>query len=209
MWIYATERSHALVFHEGHSSAAVHVPIDNFIPTYHSLHVCSHQALLCVKHAACRVPLVDFLNILPQWRQESVYPYANSHLYVTVCMDVWMGNYTFPTRNPAYECTGGVVVYNYVISHTHTHTHTHTHSTAPPKRPLADFSAIPTMHGNPNFQRGTPSRSTYAYGTRRPTPTTIQHNFYVPMGGNSQPTPTHGSSGFFKRLIPSRFSRGK
>lgn len=89
------------------------------------------------------------------------------------------------------------------------HTCTYTYSTAPPKRPLADFSAIPTMHGNPNFQRGTPSRSTYAYGTRRPNPTTIQHNFYVPMGGNSQPTSTHGSSGFFKRLIPSRFSRGK
>ena len=29
-----------------------------FIPTYHSLHVCSHQALLCTRLAACHVPLV-------------------------------------------------------------------------------------------------------------------------------------------------------
>ena len=31
---------------------------DNFIPTYHSLHVCSRQALLCARLAACHVPLV-------------------------------------------------------------------------------------------------------------------------------------------------------
>ena len=31
---------------------------DNFIPTYHSLHVCSCQALLCARLAACHVPLV-------------------------------------------------------------------------------------------------------------------------------------------------------
>ena len=34
---------------------------DNFIPTYHSLHVCSRQALLCARLAACRVPLVIVL----------------------------------------------------------------------------------------------------------------------------------------------------
>ena len=32
---------------------------DNFIPTYHSLHVCSRQALLCARLAACHVPLVN------------------------------------------------------------------------------------------------------------------------------------------------------
>ena len=32
-----------------------------FIPTYHSLHVCSYQALLCAKLAACHVPLVDIV----------------------------------------------------------------------------------------------------------------------------------------------------
>jgi len=85
--------------------------------------------------------------------------------------------------------------------------HTLAHSTAPPKRPVADFSAIPTMHGNPNFQRGTPGRSTYAYGTRRPNPTTVQHNFYTPMGASSQPSPSHASAGFFKRFMPSRFSK--
>ena len=34
---------------------------DNFIPTYHSLHVCSRQALLCARLAECRVPLVLFV----------------------------------------------------------------------------------------------------------------------------------------------------
>ena len=61
------KESHALVFHEGHSTAAVHVQLvtptfatsfDSFIPTYHSLYVCSCQALFCVRLAACRVPLV-------------------------------------------------------------------------------------------------------------------------------------------------------
>ena len=28
---------------------------DNFIPTYHSLHVCSCQALLCARLAACKL----------------------------------------------------------------------------------------------------------------------------------------------------------
>ena len=31
---------------------------DNYISTYHSLHVCSRQALLCARLAACHVPLV-------------------------------------------------------------------------------------------------------------------------------------------------------
>ena len=30
----------------------------NFIPTYHSLHVCGRQTLLCARLTACRVPLV-------------------------------------------------------------------------------------------------------------------------------------------------------
>ena len=36
---------------------------DNFIPTYHSLHVCSCQALLCARLAACHVPLVIVLQV--------------------------------------------------------------------------------------------------------------------------------------------------
>ena len=32
----------------------------SFSPTYHSLHVCSRQALLCARVAACRVPLVYY-----------------------------------------------------------------------------------------------------------------------------------------------------
>ena len=38
---------------------------DNFIPTYHSLHVCSRQALLCARLAACHAPLVYVSNRPP------------------------------------------------------------------------------------------------------------------------------------------------
>ena len=64
-------------------------------------------------------------------------------------------------------------------------------------------SAVPTMHGNPNFTRNAPGRSTYAYGTRRPAPAVMHH--FSPGGPSSQPSPSH-NSGFFKRLIPTRFS---
>ena len=37
--------------------------LDNFIPTYHLLHVCSRQALLCARLAACRVPSLCGLKI--------------------------------------------------------------------------------------------------------------------------------------------------
>lgn len=65
------------------------------------------------------------------------------------------------------------------------------------------LSAVPTMHGNPNFTRNAPGRSTYAYGTRRPAPAVMHH---FPPGGAGQPSP-NPNSGFFKRLIPTRFSR--
>ena len=106
------------------------------------------------------------------------------------------------------------------LSHTHTHTHIHTHthvpfihcSTAPHRRPDPlnyQPSAIPTMHTNPNFSRGTPGRSTYAYGTRRPPPVSALTRFEgTPTSeASSQPSPGPSGGGFFKRLIPSRFSR--
>ena len=37
----------------------------NFIPTYHLLHVCGHQTLLCARLAACRVPLVKLVKMWP------------------------------------------------------------------------------------------------------------------------------------------------
>ena len=80
------------------------------------------------------------------------------------------------------------------------------HSTAPHRGRQEMHSAIPTIHGNPNFTRGAPGRSTYAYGTRRPAPPVMHHFRDSPSGASSQPTPGPGG-GFFKRLIPSRFSR--
>ena len=48
---------------------------DNFIPTYHSLHVCSHQALLCARLAACVVILV---NNFRDWWNASLPAFACS-----------------------------------------------------------------------------------------------------------------------------------
>lgn len=73
------------------------------------------------------------------------------------------------------------------------------------RRPALDLATIPSMPTNPNFTRNTPVRSTYAYGTRsRPPPQFSQQ--YTPTGGASASQPTAGG-GFFKRLIPSRFSK--
>lgn len=64
--------------------------------------------------------------------------------------------------------------------------------------------STPTMNDNPNFSRGVPGRSTYSYGTRRPP--AAMHHFVSPEGReNSQPGASP-NSGFFKRLIPTRFS---
>lgn len=83
-----------------------------------------------------------------------------------------------------------------------------TSSTAPHGtrgRPALDLATIPSMPTNPNFTRNTPARSTYAYGTRsRPPPPFAQQ--YIPTGGASASQPAPGS-GFFKRLIPQRFSK--
>ena len=86
------------------------------------------------------------------------------------------------------------------------------HSTAPHRRPDPlnyQPSAIPTMHANPNFSRGTPGRSTYAYGTRRPPPVSALARYEgTPTSeASSQPSPGPTGGSFFKRLIPSRFSR--
>ena len=67
-----------------------------------------------------------------------------------------------------------------------------------------------TMHDNPNFSRGVPVRSTYSYNPRQTGGGATHHPFVSPGGGvgsgsNSQPSPNQGS-GFFKRLIPTRFS---
>lgn len=79
--------------------------------------------------------------------------------------------------------------------------------TAPQRRGGATpdlHPAMPTaMQGNANFTRNTPGRSTYAYGTRRPAAGVMHH--FSPGGTASQPTP-NPNSGFFKRLIPTRFS---
>lgn len=84
-----------------------------------------------------------------------------------------------------------------------------TSSTAPhsQRRPVLDLATIPSMPTNPNFTRNAPARSTYAYGTRsRPTPLLSQQYAYGPAGGASALQPAPGT-GFFKRLIPSRFSK--
>ena len=68
-------------------------------------------------------------------------------------------------------------------------------------------SEMSDMHENPNFSRGVATRSTYSYNPRRTGGVTYQSSGGVSGGGgsNSQPTPGQ-SSGFFKRLIPTRFS---
>ena len=81
-------------------------------------------------------------------------------------------------------------------------------STAPhtqQRRPAMDLANIPSMPANPNFTRNTPARSTYAYGTRRPPQQTFSQQ-YTPTGGASASQPAPGG-GFFKRLIPVRFSK--
>lgn len=81
-------------------------------------------------------------------------------------------------------------------------------STAPhtqQRRPAMDLANIPAMPANPNFTRNTPARSTYAYGTRRPSPQSFSQQ-YTPTGGASASQPAPGG-GFFKRLIPVRFSK--
>ena len=119
----------------------------------------------------------------------------------------------------AHYCVSHVAHYpslSLSLSLTHTHTHTHTpfllYSTAPHRRPDPlnyQPSAITTMHTNPNFSRGTPGRSTYAYGSRRPPPVSALTRFEgTPTSeASSQPSPGPSGGGFFKRLIPSRFSR--
>ena len=42
---------------------ATSIMFENFIPTYRSMHVCSRQALLCARLAACHVPLVSTLTL--------------------------------------------------------------------------------------------------------------------------------------------------
>lgn len=108
----------------------------------------------------------------------------------------------------ACVCVLGKCAHMYISRCLYLHklTYTHSHSTAPHRRPDL-HSAVPTMHGNPNFTRGAPGRSTYAYGTRRPQPQVMHHFRDSPSGASSQPTPGPSSGGFFKRLIPSRFSR--
>ena len=55
------KESHALVFHEGHSIAAIHVQFQLTISFF--MHVYSRQALLCARLAACHVPLVYVLFV--------------------------------------------------------------------------------------------------------------------------------------------------
>ena len=64
----------------------------------------------------------------------------------------------------------------------------------------------PTMHENSNFTRGIPGRNTYAYGTHRPPPVAM-HHFVSPDSGDNSQSGASSNSGFFKRLIPTRFSR--
>ena len=81
-------------------------------------------------------------------------------------------------------------------------------STAPHNqrvRPAMDLAAIPSMPTNPNFTRNTPARSTYAYGTRTRPPATFSQQ-YIPTGGAGGAQVAPGG-GFFKRLIPQRFSK--
>ena len=70
MWIYATEKVmhccsmraiQPLLYMYSDTYINFATSFDNFIPTYHSLHVCSCQTLLCVKLAACRVPLAIYV----------------------------------------------------------------------------------------------------------------------------------------------------
>ncbi len=68
------------------------------------------------------------------------------------------------------------------------------------------------MPPNAGFQRGIPARATFAIGTRTRPPTGStphhHHQFYPSQGASSQPTAGPGMGGsFFKRLIPSRFSK--
>ena len=66
MGIYATERKSCTGVPRGPFTRCCTCTVtptfatsfDNFIATYHSLHVCSRQALLCARLAACHVPLV-------------------------------------------------------------------------------------------------------------------------------------------------------
>lgn len=91
-----------------------------------------------------------------------------------------------------------------------THTYTQHCSTAPHRRPELNFQPpVATMHANPNFARGTPGRSTYAYGSRRPPPVSAitRYEGTPTTEASSQPSPGPVGGGFFKRLIPSRFSR--
>lgn len=83
------------------------------------------------------------------------------------------------------------------------------YSTAPQnqqRRPVMDLAAIPSMPANPHFSRNTPARSTYAYGSRRPAPPFAQQYNPTGVGASGAVQPGGPGSGFFKRLIPVRFS---
>ena len=65
---------------------ATSIIFDNLISTYHSLHVCSHQALISARLAACHVPLVLIHSTMKFLRYDQVC----MCMCVGACINVWL-----------------------------------------------------------------------------------------------------------------------